>query len=103
MIAMRKRSPSAAGRFYVIIPGRSTAPAFLSRGLLTRAGLRLAPAQVLAQRRGPAGLLLRLVFVGLFARLGIVRHAKRLRHFRPCGKDRAIRGAISQASRTMLP
>jgi hypothetical protein len=63
MIAMRKKSPLAAGRFYVIIPGRSTAPAFLSRGLLTRAGLRLAPAQVLPHRldEPPAPLLGRLV------------------------------------------
>src|SRR4051812_10032563 len=63
MIAMRKRSPWAAGRFYVIIPGRSTAPALLPRRLVAGPGLRLAPAQVRPHRlhEPPAPLLVRLV------------------------------------------
>jgi len=66
------------------------------------AGLRLAAAQVFAQRRGPARLLPGLLIIGLLLLLLLVRHAKRLRHFRPCGKERATRGP-STHTRAMLP
>ena len=52
----------------------------------------------------PARLLLRLVIIGHFARFGSSAMAKRLRHFRPCGKDRAIRGPSDRsANRATLP
>ncbi len=59
-----------------------------------RFGLRLAALKVFSQRRGKTCPLPGPVIVRLLPAFVVVNHAKRLRHFRPCGKDRAIRGYV---------
>jgi hypothetical protein len=67
----------------------------LNRG--SRLGLRLATLKVFPQCRRKARPLPGAVIVRRWLALVVVSHAKRLRHFRPCGKDRAIRGQISSS------